>query len=242
MKRALIFGSTGGIGQAIAKQLAADGWSLYLHYDHNESAAQKLQKKFSQKFPKQDFFTLKLSFLDSMKDIKDILATIFPVNALIFAQGITDYNFLKDQDFATIDKIMQVNLVVPIKIVSFLENMLLKYDHSRIIFLGSVYGKQASALESVYSASKGGLSAFSKGYAREVASSHLTVNVLAPGAVDTPMNNIFDQDTLDEVKSEIPAGRLAQGSDVAYWVKTLLSEKADCLTGQTIYIDGGWLV
>lgn len=242
MKRALIFGSTGGIGQAIAKELAQSGWSLYLHYDHQKQTAEKMQREFSEKFSKQDFFTIKLSFTDTNKNIEKALSNIFPVNALVFAQGITNYSFVKDQDPEIVDKILQINLATPIKIVSFLEDMLLKYDHSRIIFLGSVYGKQASALEAVYSASKAGLSSFAKGYGREVASSNLTVNVLAPGAVDTPMNKIFSSDVLQEVRSEIPAGRLASGSDVAYWVKTLLAKEADYLTGQTIYIDGGWLV
>ncbi|WP_297817212.1 elongation factor P 5-aminopentanone reductase [uncultured Lactobacillus sp.] len=242
MKRALIFGATGGIGQAIATDLAKEGWSLYLHYDKQKKFAEQMQEEFSHAYPQQDFFTLKVSFLDSSEVIKDKLNNIFPVNALIFAQGITDYSFLKDQDPEMIDKILKVNLTAPIKIVSYLEEMLLNYDHSRIIFLGSVYGKQASALEAVYSASKGGLSAFCKGYSREVASSHLTVNVLAPGAVDTPMNKIFSDDILEQVKSEIPAGRLANASDVSYWVKALLSNQADYLTGQTIYIDGGWLV
>src|SRR5699024_12877208 len=108
--------------------------------------------------------------------------------------------------------------------------------------IGSVYGGQASAIDSVDSASKCGLSSFVQGYAREVASTNLTVNVIAPGAVDTPMNAIFDAETLNEVKNEIPAGRLADPKDISFWVENLLDERSDYLTGQTIYVDGGWLV
>lgn len=242
LKRAIIFGATGGIGQEIARSLAAAGWSLYLHFDRQEELAKKMQVDLINKYPQQDFFTLKLSFLASDEVLKKAMQQLFPVNAAIFAQGITNYDFLSSQDLAVINKIMQINLVTPIKLTSLLEKNLLKAEHSRIVYLGSVYGQQASAMESVYSASKGGLSSFAKGYSREVAASHLTVNVVAPGAVDTPMNAIFSKDVLEEVKTEIPAGRLAQPKDVAFVVENLLKAEADYLTGQTIYVDGGWLV
>lgn len=242
MKRAIVFGATGGIGKAIAAQLAAKGWSLYIHFNHSSQEAEKMVAEFIDKYPSQEFFPLKLDFLAEDEVIKTTVASLLPVNAAIFTQGITNYQFLGSQELTQIEKIMQINLLVPIKITSLLESQLLKRKHGRIIFIGSVYGGQASALESVYSASKGGLSSFAQGYAREVASAHLTVNVIAPGAVDTPMNAIFDAETLNEVKNEIPAGRLAEPSDIVFWVENLLGKRSDYLTGQTIYVDGGWLV
>lgn len=243
MKRAIVFGATGGIGKAIAAQLAAKGWSLYIHFNHSSQEAEKMVAEFIDKYPSQEFFPLKLDFLaEDDEVIKTTVASLLPLNAAIFTQGITNYQFLGSQELTQIEKIMQINLLVPIKITSLLESQLLKRKHGRIIFIGSVYGGQASALESVYSASKGGLSSFAQGYAREVASAHLTVNVIAPGAVDTPMNAIFDAETLNEVKNEIPAGRLAEPSDIVFWVENLLDKRSDYLTGQTIYVDGGWLV
>ena len=242
MKRAIIFGATGGIGQAIAKDLAADGWSLYLHCFSHEQKALDLAKELMFQYPQQDFMTLKLDFNSNDETLKKVINSLLPVNSVIFAHGITDFNFLGNQNLSTIDQILKVNLTTPLKIVSLLEPMLLKTDHGRIIFLGSVYGKQASAMETIYSATKGGLSSFAQGYGREVASSHLTVNVIAPGAVATQMNAIFSKETLEEVKDEIPAGRLAEPEDISFWVKNLLAPQADYLTGQTIYVDGGWLV
>ena len=242
MKRAIIFGATGGIGQAIAKDLAADGWSLYLHCFSHEQKALELAKELMFQYPQQDFMTLKLDFNSNDETLKKVINSLLPVNSVIFAHGITDFNFLGNQNLSTIDQILKVNLTTPLKIVSLLEPMLLKTDHGRIIFLGSVYGKQASAMETIYSATKGGLSSFAQGYGREVASSHLTVNVIAPGAVATQMNAIFSKETLEEVKDEIPAGRLAEPEDISFWVKNLLAPQADYLTGQTIYVDGGWLV
>lgn len=242
MKRAIIFGATGGIGQTIAKDLAADGWSLYLHCFSHQQKALDLAKDLISQYPQQDFMTLKLDFNSDDETLKKVIGSLLPVNSVIFAHGITDFNFLGSQNLGTIDQILKVNLTTPLKIVSLLESMLLKADHGRIIFLGSVYGKQASAMETIYSATKGGLSSFAQGYGREVASSHLTVNVIAPGAVATQMNAIFSKETLEEVKDEIPAGRLAEPEDISFWVKNLLAPQADYLTGQTIYVDGGWLV
>lgn len=242
MKRAIIFGATGGIGQAIATNLAKKGWSLYIHFDRNKKTAQKMQKDLQIEYPKQDFFTLQLSFLAEDIELKKTIDKLFPVNAVIFAQGITNYNFLGNQDLKTIEEIMTVNLTAPIKLTNLLEPTLLKQNYSRVIYLGSVYGQQGSALESVYSATKGGLTRFAQAYAREVATSGLTVNVLAPGAVQTPMNDIFSMDVLEEVKEEIPANRLAEPKDISYWVDVLLTPEANYLTGQTIYIDGAWLV
>lgn len=242
MKRAIIFGATGGIGQAIAKELAAEGWSLYLHCFSHRQKALDMAESLINKYPQQDFMTLKLDFNSSNEILKKVVKSLLPVNGVIFAHGITDFNFLGNQDLDTIDQILKVNLTTPLKIVSLLEPMLLKAEHGRIIFLGSVYGKQASAMETVYSTTKGGLSSFVQGYGREVASSRLTVNAIAPGAVATQMNAIFSKETLEEVKNEIPAGRLAEPKDISFWVKNLLAPQADYLTGQTIYVDGGWLV
>ena len=242
MKRAIVFGATGGIGTQIVHDLAKEGWSLYIHGVHQIEKAIKLCTKLSKLYPKQDFLSLRLSFQDETNELKRVISNLLPVNAVIFSQGITDFNFLGSQSLEKIDQIFQVNVVTPIKILNLLESRLMGAAHGRVIFIGSVYGKQASAMEAVYSSTKGALSSFAQGYGREVASSHLTVNVIAPGAVETEMNAIFSKETLEEVKEEIPAARLANVSDISFWVKNLLSPQADYFTGQTIYVDGGWLV
>lgn len=242
MKRAIVFGATGGIGQSICYELASNGWSLYLHCNQKFEEAKAMAAKFFKKYPDQDFIPLKLSFLSNDEQITAMINSLLPINAVIFAQGITKYGFFGEQSLADIDKIVKVNLTMPLKITRLLESTLVKQDFSRIVYLGSVYGGQGSALEAVYSSTKAGLSRFSQAYSREVASAGLTVNVIAPGAIRTPMNAIFSTETLKEVEEEIPAGRWGNGSDVAFWVKTLLDKKSNYCTGQTIYVSGGWLL
>ena len=242
MKRAIVFGATGGIGQAICRDLAEDGWSLYLHYNSKKEAAEELGQKLFTKYPDQDFMPIKLDFEVDDAQLSEFVQNLLPVNAAVFAQGVTNYGFLGDEDLDNITRLIKTNLTVPIKLTKLLEPQLMKQGFSRIVYLGSVYGGYGSALESVYSATKGGLSRFAQAYAREVASNNLTVNVIAPGAVKTNMNSIFSEDTIEEVQEEIPVGRWADGKDISYWIKVLLNERSSYLTGQTIYVTGGWLL
>ena len=185
---------------------------------------------------------IKLNFETDDAQLSKFVKNLLPVNAVIFAQGVTNYGFLGDEDLENITRLININLTVPIKLTKLLEPQLMKQDFSRIVYLGSVYGGYGSALESVYSATKGGLSRFAQAYAREVASNNLTVNVIAPGAVKTSMNSIFSEDTIQEVQEEIPVGRWADGKDISYWIKVLLDKRSNYLTGQTIYVTGGWLL
>ena len=242
MKRAIVFGATGGIGQAICRDLAEDGWSLYLHYNSKKEAAEELGQKLFTKYPDRDFMPIKLDFEVDDAQLSEFVQNLLPVNAAVFAQGVTNYGFLGDEDLDNITRLIKINLTVPIKLTKLLEPQLMKQGFSRIVYLGSVYGGYGSALESVYSATKGGLSRFAQAYAREVASNNLTVNVIAPGAVKTNMNSIFSEDTIEEVQEEIPVGRWADGKDISYWIKVLLNERSSYLTGQTIYVTGGWLL
>ena len=241
MQRAIVFGATGGIGRSICTDLAEAGWSLYIHCSSNWPAACEMSESLMKQYPSQDFLPLKFSFLAENNELEKMVQSLLPINAVIFAQGITDYHLLSDQNLDKVDEVMQVNLVTPIKLTSLLEPLLLKNDFSRIIFIGSVYGAQGSAMEAVYSATKAGLSRFSQAYAREVASANLTVNVIAPGAVDTAMNKMISVEEMAEVVGEIPAGRLASGADISFWVKALLDPNSTYLTGQTLYVSGGWL-
>lgn len=241
MKKALVFGATGGIGQAIVNELAAAGWSLDVHCHRRWPQAKKMAQRLMKQYPQQDFLPVKLDFLTDNASLTAFVKNLLPVNAVVFAEGATDYGLLNKQPLAAIEREIALDLTVPIKLTRLLEPMLTKYSFSRIVYLGSVYGGQGSALETVYSAAKAGLSRFAQAYAREVASTGLTVNVVAPGAVDTPMNDIFSPADKERVKTDIPSGRWAKGSDLSFWVKNLLSERSDYCTGQTIYVSGGWL-
>ncbi|UQS81707.1 SDR family oxidoreductase [Bombilactobacillus folatiphilus] len=240
MKWALILGATGGIGQVIARDLAAAGWSLYLHGNHQPDLLNSQIKQFQANYPQQDFVEIIADF-NNLENVQKIVDNVFSLDAIIAAQGITNYQLFDQVTEKQLQSLIQVNLVAPLYLIQKLQNQLAKSAHGRILLFGSVYGAQGSAMEVVYSTTKGALSAFAKAYAREVASLGITINVLAPGAVRTKMNQMISEQDLQALTTEIPMGRMATPQDLSYWVQTILDSKAQYLTGQTLYVTGGWL-
>ncbi|GEO57556.1 elongation factor P 5-aminopentanone reductase [Companilactobacillus bobalius] len=238
---ALIMGSSGDIGTSSAKNLAAKGWSLYLHYNKNSERIEKLRAQLVEKYPKQDFIPIKFDM--EHDNVEDLTKQIFGLDAVVFAQGNTYYKLLVDISESEIDSLWNIHVKLPILILKQLQDKLAKTHHGRIVFIGSIYGKVGSAMEVVYSTVKGAMSSFADAYAKEVASLGISVNVVAPGAVNTKMNTQeFSSEDLENVKEEIPADRLANPDEIADLVSYLVNIKSNYLTGQTIYFAGGWLL
>ncbi|KRM63548.1 3-oxoacyl-[acyl-carrier-protein] reductase [Ligilactobacillus agilis DSM 20509] len=240
MKWALILGASGGIGQNIAYDLAKKGWSLYLHYYQNETKLMNLQGRLQAEYPKQDFLSIHYDLCDS-HHLEQITTNIFSLDAVIFTQGTTYYGLFHDLKAEQLATLWQMQVQTPLLLLQKLEEKLARSGQGRIVFIGSVYGGAGSAMEVAYSTVKGALSAFALAYSKEVASLGITVNVVAPGAVDTQMNQVFSKADKDSVSAEIPTGRFAAPTEISYWVSALLAQKAGYLTGQTIYVSGGWL-
>ncbi|KRM87756.1 elongation factor P 5-aminopentanone reductase [Lacticaseibacillus thailandensis] len=240
MNTALILGASGDIGTATARTLAAQGWSLYLHFHHNQAQIDALVRELVTAYPRQDFFTLQADLTD-VQAADQIVQQLFAVDAVVVAAGMTYYELFADTTVAHLTNLLRVHLLTPMALIRQLQDKLARSGHGRIVFIGSVYGEAGSPMEVGYSTVKGAQSAFAHAYAQEVASLGITVNVVAPGAVDTKMNAGFGQSALAAVTADIPAQRLAQPADIAYFVATLLSEKAGYLTGQTLNVTGGWL-
>lgn len=240
MKWALILGASGDIGQSVARDLASKGWSLYLHYYQNQARISDLITDLSESYPKQDFLAIQYDLCNG-ENLAAIMDNIFALDAVIFTQGTTYYGLFHDMKASQLTKLWQMQVQTPLLLIKGLEEKLARSGSGRIIFIGSVYGGAGSAMEVAYSTVKGALSAFALAYSKEVASLGITVNVVAPGAVDTQMNQMFSAHVKDEVSAEIPTGRFANVDEISYWVLALLETKAGYLTGQTLYVSGGWL-
>ena len=196
---ALIMGSSGDIGTSSAKNLAAKGWSLYLHYNKNSERIEKLRAQLVEKYPKQDFIPIKFDM--EHDKVEDLTKQIFGLDAVVFAQGNTYYKLLVDISESEIDSLWNIHVKLPILILKQLQDKLAKTQHGRIVFIGSIYGKVGSAMEVVYSTVKGAMSSFADAYAKEVASLGISVNVVAPGAVNTKMKTqYFSSEDLENVK------------------------------------------
>lgn len=220
--------------------MAQKGWSLYLHGNSRVDKVNDLAEYLSEKYKKQDFLVLKVDF-NQIEQVEKITAHLFSLDAIIFAQGTTKYGLYSQSDYVDTLEIMQMQVLSPLRLIQLLEDKLAKNGYGRIIFIGSVYGGAGSAMEVAYSTAKGAISAFSSAYSKEVASLGITVNTIAPGAVNTSMNSLFSNNQKEEINEQIPMGRFADTGEISYWVNALLDTQAAYLTGQTIYITGGWL-
>lgn len=238
---ALIIGASGAIGRSISKQLAADGWSLYLHYNVNAQAAVSLYNELMVDYPEQEFLTVQADFTEVLG--ADLLAPqIFSLQAIIFAAGQAHYNLVEDTTLEMMDELWRVHVQNPIRLVALLSRKLRINKTSYVLFIGSIWGETGAAGEAVYSAVKGAQHAFVKAYAQEAASSGIRVNAIAPGLIHTSMNHHLSDEELDAILEEIPLGIAGRTSDVADMVSFYISGRADYVTGQILRLNGGWYI
>lgn len=240
MKYALVMGASGDIGEAICRQLAADGWSIYGHYYRHEEKLLNFFKDLQKAYPQQDFFMVSLDMLNPQQ-IPAFLNQLFQVDGIVFASGFTTYQLLTEHAQGEMEDLWKIHLLTPLLLLQQLQDKLSRSRQGRVVFVGSVYGQVGSSMETVYSGVKGGQEAFTKAYAKEVASLGITVNVVAPGAIATAMNATWTKEELATLKAEIPLGRLGLPEEVAAAVGYLFSNGAAYTTGVTLSVNGGWL-
>ncbi|MGX6972956.1 elongation factor P 5-aminopentanone reductase [Vagococcus lutrae] len=239
MKYALILGASGDIGMATARELASAGWSLYCHYHRHEEVVKTLVQELCENYPEQLFSAVSLDMTQSTVPLA-FYEEIGPVDAVIFANGKTVYKLLTEMEAEEMDELWRLFVKTPALICQHLQENLAKRKQGRIVFISSVYGFSGSAMEVMYSTLKGAQHAFVKAYAQEVASLGMTVNAVAPGAVDTHMNTDWTAEEQAQLLSDIPLQRMASPYEVATLVTFLLGESASYITGASIPITGGW--
>nr|WP_330217551.1 SDR family oxidoreductase [Planococcus halocryophilus] len=129
----------------------------------------------------------------------------------------------------------------PISVIRSLSPFFHRHDKSYVVFVSSIWGEIGASMETMYSAVKGAQLAFVKAYAKEMAPLGTRVNAISPGFIQTKMNAGFSQEEIQEIEEEIPLG-LGSPQDIADAVDFLIGGKADYMTGQTLRINGGWLM
>ena len=240
-KYALVLGASGSIGSAICSRLAQDGWSLYLHYNKGTEKIQQLMKELTLDYPNQEFIPVQSDFTD-VNGAEMLAPQIYSLNAIVFASGHAYYGLIEDTPVVEMDKLWHVHVQNPIRLLALLSSKLRKNDISYCLFIGSIWGEAGSAGEAVYAAVKGAQHAFVKSYAKEVAFNHIRVNAIAPGFIETEMNNHLSEEEKSQIFEEIPLARAGEARDVANMVAFYVSGQADYVTGQIIRLNGGWYI
>jgi len=233
----LVTGASRGIGAAIADLLAARGATV-IGTATTESGAQAISARMA---PAGGVGRV-LNVTDSAAVdalIDDIAKTIGPVSVLVNNAGITRDQILmrmKDDDW---DVIINTNLSSVYRTSKAVMRGMMKARKGRIINIASVIGLTGNAGQSNYAAAKAGIIAFSKSLAKEIGSRGITVNVVAPGFIQTDMTDSLPEDAKNALMQQIALGRLGAPSDIAEAVAFLASPAAAYITGETLNVNGG---
>lgn len=236
-KTALVTGASRGIGAAIARLLAQNGYHLVLTCDRSMPALIKLSEQLMADYP---ISCLPLQAdMSREEDVLQIFNEIKHLDVLVNNAGISHVGLLSDMTAMEWRRVMGVNLDSCFFTSRAAIPLMLEKHAGHIINISSVWGNAGSSMEVAYSASKGGMNAFTRALAKELAPSGIQVNAIACGVIDTEMNACFTEEDMAMLKSEIPADRLGSPMEVAQLVLQLITGPA-YLTGQIITLDGGW--
>ena len=241
MELAIITGASRGIGRETAKAFAKEGYSLLLNCEKNIALLEELKTEIDQSpeiILKQGSFSS--IFLENYFHTKESNQIEIDELVLVINQGKSTLNLTQDYSPEETDSLIQANLLEPFHLAQRMIPYLLRAKEGRILFSSSVWGNVGASMESLYSLTKGGINSFVKALGKELAPSHIAVNAVAFGAIDTDMNAWLSEEEKAGLEEEIPYGRMATVEEAADFL-LLLSKAPLYLTAQVIPFDGGWI-
>ena len=235
-KIALVTGASRGIGKAIAEKLIAQGATV-IGTATSDKGAEAISAYLG---ANGKGMTLNVTDVDSVESVlKNIRTEFGEIDILVNNAGVTRDNLLmrmKDDEW---QDILETNLTSVFRLSKAVLRAMMKKRSGRIITIGSVVGTMGNAGQANYAAAKAGLIGFSKSLAREVASRGITVNVVAPGFIETDMTRALNEEQRAGILAEVPAGCLGSPADIANAVAFLSSDEAGYITGETLHVNGG---
>ena len=240
-KVVLVTGASRGIGHAIAERFAQQGYCLAINCKNSGEALISYADKLARTY-----------HIPCLPLVGDVSQEPFAIEAfhtigqkfggidiLVNNAGISKIGLLSDMSLGEWNQILQVNLTSLFCCCKHAIPYMLRSHSGSILNISSVWGNAGASCEVAYSASKGGVNAFTKALAKELAPSNIQVNAAAFGLIDTDMNQHFSAEELDALKEEIPADRAGTCEEAAALLLQL-AHSPDYLTGQIITMDGGW--
>ena len=241
-KLACVTGASRGIGEAISKIYAKEGYDLLIVSHASKEELSKVRMEIERTYSvKCKDFCADISLEEDVDMIFDWIEEHYKkLDVLVNNAAISYIGLLQDMDYKYWKKIVDTNLSSLFLTCKRAIPLMLKEKAGSILNISSVWGSVGASCEVAYSATKGGVNAFTKGLAKELAPSHLRVNALACGAIETSMNAFLSREEKSELIEEIPWGRMGTVEEVAENAYFIAS-KAAYMTGQVITVDGAWI-
>ena len=237
---ALVTGAGGGIGRAIAMQLAKSDMDIAIHYNSNRTKAEETQKLCEEFGAKVHLIQGDISTEETCKEVvEEVIKEFGTIDVLINNAGITKDGLfirMKEEDF---NQVIDTNLKGAFFMSKYAAQVMLKKRYGRIVNITSVVGIGGNAGQANYSASKAGMIGLTKSLAKELGRKGILVNAVAPGFVDTEMTDKLSDKVKESILNQIVVGCMASPKDIARAVEFLSVEENRYITGQVISVDGG---
>ncbi len=239
----IVTGASKGIGAATAILFARRGWNVVMNYNESYESVRLLARSLTE----QGYSVMihKANVANPMETdllIKEAIYKFGSVDVLVNNAGVSAVGLITDIDNYDVDRIFDVNLKGVYNCCRSITPHLVNQKSGKIINITSMWGQVGASCEVAYSASKAGVIGLTKALAKELAPSGITVNAIAPGLIDTAMNQNIDVEELNKFVEDIPLSRMGTADEIAAAVYYLSSDAANYITGQVLGINGGCVI
>ena len=242
-KVALVTGGSRGIGRAIALKLAGEGAAVAINYAGNAKAAEEVKASIEAAGGKAMVVQADVSSAEAVDAmVEAVVNELGGIDILVNNAGITRDGLLMRMKEADWDAVINTNLKGVFYCTKAVSKLMMKKRSGRIVNMASVVGLTGNAGQANYAAAKSGVIGFSKSMAKELASRGITVNMVAPGYIETDMTAVLSDKVREAMISTVPLARAGQAEDIAGAVLFLVSDMASYITGQVINVDGGMVM